>query len=112
MKYILIALLLFPLVSSAHGFHSYVESVITFINNVIIPFLLGLAFLFFAINAIRYFVLEGGTDDGRSKAKALALYSVMAFVVIIIFWGMLSVLVKGTGLGGHAVPASDYVERG
>lgn len=82
-----------------------------FANNILIPFLLGLAFLFVVINAIRFFVFEGATDDGQKKAKALAVYGVAAFVVIIIFWGVVNLLSSSLGLVVKNAPTTDYVEQ-
>ncbi len=105
-------LLLLPIITFAQGLQGYIGSILTFINTVLVPFLLGIAFLIFAINVIRFFVLEGSREDGREKAKALALYSVMAIVIIVVFWGVINVLSSGTGLAGEDSPISDYVERG
>ena len=82
-----------------------------FINSTIIPFILGLAFLLFVINAFRYFILGGDSDESREKAKSLALYSVLAFFVIIIFWGVINLLASSTGLEGKTAPVPDYVEK-
>ncbi len=110
--HIFIAILVFlPLVTFAQGLQGYVASAVKFISNVLIPFLLGIGFLIFSINAIRFFVIEGNNEKGRENAKALALYSVMAVVAILIFWGAISLLVRGTGLNGKNVPTPDYLEK-
>jgi hypothetical protein len=88
---------------------SYVVLIPVFLTNVVIPFLFGLAFLFFVWNAIRYFVIEAADDDGREKARSLALYAVAAFVFLIIFWGVVQMLVWSLGLYGAPVPCPDYL---
>lgn len=80
-----------------------------FFNTVVIPFLLGMAFLFLVINVVRYFILESTTDDGRENAKALAVYSVMALVMIVIFWGIVNMIVESIGIGDYSPPDNDYV---
>ncbi len=97
-----------PLVASAQTFQNFLVNVVVFLNNIVIPFLMGIAFLIFVINAIRYFVIGGNNEEGREKAKALALYSVAAFVFIIIFWGITNMLTTSLGLGGCTQPYSDY----
>ena len=103
-------LLSFPLVSSAQDIQSYLTGIPVFLANVVIPFLLGIAFLIFVINVIRYFVAESANEDGRKKAKDLALYGVMAFVIILVFWGVINIIAASTGLGGQSAPATDYTQ--
>lgn len=101
-------LLLLPFVASAQTAQLFVTNFVLFLNARVIPFLIGVAFLFFLINAIRYFVIESANEEGREKAKSLAIYSVAAFVFLIIFWGIINLLVSSLGLGGCAAPQSDY----
>ncbi len=82
-----------------------------FINSTIIPFILGLAFLFFVINTFRYFILGGDSDESREKAKTLALYSVFAFFIIVVFWGVVNLLASSIGLQGKTTPTPDYIEK-
>lgn len=105
-----ITLFSLPLIASAQAnLGTFLANLNNFLGRVIIPFLLGMAFLIFVWNAIRYFVLEGNNQQGQENARALALYSILAFVLIVIFWGIVNVLVDGFGLGGVAQPGSDYV---
>ena len=67
-------------------------------------------FLFLIINVIRYFVIGGNNDEGKEKAKNLALYSVLAFTVIIVFWGFINLIASSIGLDGKDAPPSDYVQ--
>jgi hypothetical protein len=56
------------------------KGIVGFTNNTLIPFLVGIAFLFFVINVFRYFILNGENEKGQENAKNLAMYSVAAFV--------------------------------
>jgi len=105
-------LFVLPAITFAQGIQDYVSGLLTFIGNVLVPFLLGVAFLFFAINVIRFFVIESTSEDGREKAKALAIYGVLAFVIIIIFWGVVNLLADSFAFSGKAAPTPDYIERG
>lgn len=84
-------------------------NILLFINSTLIPFLFGIAFLFFAINVVRYFVAGAGNKDVREDAKNVALYSVMAFVFLVIFWGIVNMLVSSSGLQGDPAPCPDYM---
>jgi succinate dehydrogenase/fumarate reductase cytochrome b subunit len=119
---IALSLVVFPLLTfaqpaattvSGNGLQNFFKNLLAFINDKFIPFLIGLAFLFFIINAIRYFVIGGAEEEGRENAKNLALYSVFAFVTIIIFWGVINMLTSSlTSLGiNKNVPTPDYIEK-
>ena len=76
---------------------NYLVDIVDFVNNIVIPFILGIAFLFFVINVIRYFVIGGSNQDSQEKARATATYSVAAFAFIIIFWGIINLLSSSLG---------------
>lgn len=107
-RYLLPTLIFLPVATHAMSLQETVGNFTVFLINVIVPFLLGLGFLFFAINVIRYFVAGSANDDGREKAKNLAVYSVLGFVVILVFWGVVNMLSQSIGLTGNT-PTSDYV---
>jgi len=107
-----LALALGPRLSHAQDFQSFLNNFVIFIDRTLIPFLLAIGFLFLVYNAIRYFVFEGNNEEGQEKAKSLALYGVFAFVLIIIFWGIVNLLASSIGLDGENAPQSDYVEMG
>jgi hypothetical protein len=116
MKKILYIASLFPIIPSialaqtlsAQGF---IAAFLVFINKVLIPFALGIAFLLLVINAVRFFVIHGSDDDGRENARSLALYSVLAFVIIIVFWGIVNLLTQSLGLREASSPTPDYLEK-
>ena len=116
MKKILYIVSLFPILPtialaqtlSAQGF---IAGLLAFTNSVLIPFLLGFAFLFFVFNAFRFFVVNGGNEDGQKNAKNLAIYGVLAFVILIVFWGVVNLLVSSIGLNGKNTPTPDYLEK-
>ncbi len=117
LSFILLPLLTFAQTAapttSGTGLQNFFKNLLTFINNALIPSILGLAFLFFIINVIRYFVIGGAEEEGRENAKNLALYSVLAFVTIIVFWGIVNLLSSSlVSLGiDKTVPTSDYVDK-
>jgi len=113
---ILIAILvLLPDFSSAQGttqtVQAAVPSFVNFVNFSVVPLLLIVGFLIFVVNVIRYFVADSANEESRDKAKNLALYAVLGFVIIIIFWGVVNFLVNSTGLDANQTVGSDYQER-
>jgi uncharacterized membrane protein YidH (DUF202 family) len=99
---------LIPNLAHAQSFQLVFTNFLKFTNSTLIPFILGIGFLFLVINIFRFFILEGDSEDGREKAKNLALYGVLAFVVIILFWGIINLLSTSIGLQGKAMPGFDY----
>jgi hypothetical protein len=102
--------LLIPHVTHAADLQTLIKNVLLFINDYVLLFLLGAAFLFFIINVVRFFIIGSANEEGREKAKALAVYGVGAFVLIVILWGIVNLLVSSIGLGGKAQPNQDYVD--
>jgi hypothetical protein len=115
MKKILYILAMFPILPSIAlaqtlSAQALLGKFLAFSNSTLIPFALGIAFLLFLINAIRFFVIQGAEEDGRKNAKNLAIYSVLAFVTLIIFWGVVNLLAGSLGLRGQSAPTPDYVK--
>jgi hypothetical protein len=92
------------------GLQGYIVNFIGFVSNLVIPFLLGMAFVIFVINVIRYFVIGGSNEDSQTKAKSLAVYGVGAFALIMIFWGIVNVLSSSLGLSGLAATTPQCVD--
>lgn len=89
---------------------NFIANSLTFLNGVVIPFLLVVGFLFFAFNVVRYFILGSTSDEGRENAKNLAIYSFSGFVIIVIFWGMINLISSSIGFAGTSTPVSDYID--
>jgi hypothetical protein len=73
-------------------------NVIQFINTFIIPFIIGIGFLFFVWGMFLYFIKGGSNDDDKARGKSLLIYATAGFVLIFIFWGVVSLLAESTGL--------------
>lgn len=106
-------LLALPFLASAQGLSAqgFIGNFLIFANTVLIPFLLGIAFLFFIFNVIRFFVVGGSNEDDHTKARDLAIYGVLAFVIIVVFWGIVNLLSSSLGFAGKNVPTPDYLEK-
>ncbi len=76
------------------GLIEFLTGFLVFLNRVIVPLLMTIAFLMFIINAVRYFIIESAEEDGREKAKQLAIYGIAAFVIITSIWGIVNLISK------------------
>lgn len=108
-------LLLTPVIALAQSpltpsFQNLFTNLLLFINSTLVPFLLGIGFLFIAINVVRYFIIGGSSEEGREKAKSLAIYGVGAFVFLLVFWGIVNMIANSIGLSGCRPVQSDYVQ--
>jgi heme/copper-type cytochrome/quinol oxidase subunit 4 len=99
-----------PLSAHAQDAQTMLQNLTGFIDGTVIPFLFGITFLFFVVNVVRFFVFQGTNEDGKENARNLLTYSVLAFVFIVIFWGMINLLAGSVGLEGDTQPDSDYVD--
>jgi len=82
---------------TGYSVQALIINLVIFLNDVIMPFILAMAFFIFVVNAIRYFVIKSNEEEGRKTAKNLAIYSLGAFVFILSFWGILNIVVSGVG---------------
>ncbi len=83
---------------SSGNLTAYMNSILSFINNAVIPFILGVAFLIFVFGMFQYFIAGGANEEAREKGKSLLIYAILGFVLIIIFWGIINLLGSATGL--------------
>jgi uncharacterized membrane protein YidH (DUF202 family) len=79
------------------------RNILTFGNNVVIPFIIGIGFLMFVFGMFQYFIAGGANDESREKGKKLMISATIAFVVIIVFFGAINLLTATTGLQGQRI---------
>jgi len=102
-----------PLISSAQGglatsadggpFGDLLTNVLVFINDIVIPFIIGIGFLFFVWGMFKYFILGGANDEAKEQGKSLVIYATLGFVLIIIFWGVVNLVTDTTGFAGEGL---------
>jgi len=93
------------LATSGNGgpFQDLLVNILNFTNDVLIPFIIGIGFLFFVWGVFRYFIFGGANDESKEKGKSLIIYATLGFVIIIIFWGVINLLTGSTGLNGQSL---------
>ncbi len=77
------------------------QEILIFINDVLIPFIIGIGFLAFVWGMFQYFIAGGANDESREKGKKLMVNATIGFVVIIIFFGFINMLTSSSGLEGE-----------
>ncbi|MFW6210182.1 MAG: hypothetical protein ACOC4E_01685 [Patescibacteria group bacterium] len=84
--------------ATAGDFGALLTNILTFTNTTLIPFIIGIGFLFFVWGMFQYFIAGGANDEAKEKGKSLMIYATLGFVLIIIFWGVINLLASSTGL--------------
>ncbi len=84
--------------STAGPFQDLLGNILTFTNSVLIPFIIGIGFLVFVWGMFKYFIVGGANDDAKEQGKSLMIYATLGFLLIIVFWGVVGLLAKSTGL--------------
>ena len=103
------ALFSLPLVTQAQFeadggvFGVFLINIILFTNDILIPFIIGIGFLFFVWGMFQYFIMGGADEEKRERGKSLMVHSIIAFVVIIIFFGIVNLITSSTGLEGETI---------
>ena len=95
------------------GMGTFFKGVLNFIDNILLPLILGLAFLMFVWGVFKFFILGGSDEEAQQKGRSLMLYAVAGFVLILSFYGIVSVLTNGLGFGNqHTLPGAQEVKTG
>ena len=109
-RYALLTLLSLPLPTFAQGtLQSLITNTATFLQSTVIPALLAIAFLLIVINMLRYFVWRSHDEDGRTAAKYFAIYATAAFVLFVIFAGVVNFFANSLGANTAEQPCPDYI---
>ena len=82
----------------------FLTTLLGFIQGILLPLILGIAFLMFVWGVFKFFILGGSDEEKQSEGKSLMIYAVAGFVLILSFYGIVNIVVNGIGAGnGSAV---------
>jgi len=85
------------------------DTVTDFVNR-LIPFVIGLAVLFFIWGLIKY-ITAGGDETSRKEAINTIIWGIVVLFVMVSVWGLVNILVNTFGLENQApqgVPQVPY----
>ncbi len=85
------------------GIGTFLDAILGFIDSVLIPLVLGIAFLMFIWGVFKFFILGGSDSEKQAEGKSLMIYAVAGFVIILSFYGIVNLLTDGLGFGGETV---------
>jgi len=104
------SLLLVPIFAFAQfgaSFTVFFTNIISFINDVLVPLIFALALLLFLWGMYRWFIQGGASEDDRKKGQQLALWAIVAFVLMVSIWGIVKAI--SGGLFGSTNPENPPV---
>lgn len=96
------AVLAFPLLVSAQSttitdIKGVGGFIIDLINNVAVPVVFALAFIVFIWGVFQVFILGGTNEEAKEKGRALMLWGLIGFFVMVSVWGLVRILTGSVG---------------
>lgn len=85
-----VSLLLLPAFAHAASFKELTASIVTLVNDSVVPLFYALAFLLFIFGMVRFFFFGG--EENREKGKTFMLWGIIGFVVMFSVWGIVRLL--------------------
>ncbi len=84
--------------------------IIGIINTVAVPVLFAVAFIVFIFGIFQYFILGRGSEEAQQQGRALMLYGLIGFFLMVSVWGLVNILVGTFGLNNNPVtqPTTPY----
>lgn len=79
-------------------FAHFVQSILSLINQVVVPLIFTLAFLTFIWGIFNYFIFGGDDVTKQESARSFMLYGLLGMVVLFSVWGLVSILLNTFGL--------------
>jgi hypothetical protein len=79
----------------------FITTIMNFINNTLIPLVFALALLMFIWGMFTYFIMGGSDEGNQEKGKALMLYAIAGFVLMVSIWGIVNMLANGLGFSSN-----------
>jgi len=84
-------------------FNTLVDYGICIINSAVIPFIIGLALVFFIYGVMQY-VLNEADEGKREKGKQFMVWGIIALTVMLSVWALVGILGGTFGLNVTVIP--------
>ena len=78
--------------SGTSGVQGLITSVISFINNALVPLVFAIAFIVFIWGVFQYFIAGGADEEKRETGKSLMLWGIIGFFVMASVWGLVNIV--------------------
>ncbi len=85
------------------GAKTFIDNIIIFMNNTLVPAIFALAFLVFLWGMFKTFILGGHDEEKQGEGKSLMMYAIIGFVVMVSLWGIVNLLARGFGFENDTI---------
>jgi len=70
----------------------YTDGIINFINGILVPVLMAIAFIVFLWGVFKYFIYGADNETERATGKQFVLWGIIGFVIILSVWGLVTIV--------------------
>lgn len=105
-----------PLLASAQAINDLSDvgsTLISIINDIIVPVLFAVAFIVFIWGAFKTFILGANSEDVKEQGKNLMLWGLIGFFVMVSVWGLVNILTGTFQFGSDEItpPTTNFDVR-
>jgi hypothetical protein len=79
------------------GLGDFMNTIVGFLSDRVVPFILSIAFLFFVWGVFMYFIKGGHDTEAQETGRSYIISALIGFVVILSFWGVVKLISNGVG---------------
>ncbi len=80
---------------------SYSDSIVSIINQTLVPALIAIAFIVFLWGIYKYFIADT-SDLEKKEGKQFAMWGIIGFVIIFSVWALVAIVTDTFKLGGSS----------
>ena len=80
-------------------FANFAKSLVQGANDIIIPVLVSFAFIAFLWGVVKYFFIEGGSEEAHKTGRQFIVWGLIGMVVLFSVWGIVHILLDTLGFG-------------
>ena len=74
------------------------DSIVDLVNTVVVPLVFALAFIVFIWGVFQVFILGATNEEAKEKGRALMMWGLIGFFVMVSVWGLVRILTGSVGL--------------
>jgi hypothetical protein len=82
----------------------FLRDLTSFVDTTLIPVIFAFAFIVFLWGVFQYFILGGANNEQRETGRKFVLWAVIAFVVMLSFWGIINLIQRSLGFDSTGRP--------
>jgi hypothetical protein len=82
----------------------YMIGILSFINTIVVPVIIGIAFVTFLWGVYKYFILGGADPKNQEEGRKFVMWAIIGFVVMVSLWGLVNMVSDTVGLQGGGPP--------